>query len=225
MQEFIKINREDTVAVALKPLSKGSTVAADPYTVVLNEDIPQGHKFAVCQIPEGAPVVKYGCRIGYASRQINPGDWVHIHNVRTALGDVLEYQYEPQIKELPKSSPASFMGYKRGDGGCGVRNELWILPTVGCVNSVARAMEQEAKRRFMLGNVEDIVAFAHPYGCSQMGEDQENTRKVLADIIHHPNAGGVLVLGLGCENCNIPVLMDYIGEYDPERVKFLQCQD
>ena len=225
MQEFIKINREDTVAVALKPLSKGSTVAADPYTVVLNEDIPQGHKFAVCQIPEGAPVVKYGCRIGYASRQINPGDWVHIHNVRTALGDVLEYQYEPQKKELPKSSPASFMGYKRGDGGCGVRNELWILPTVGCVNSVARAMEQEAKRRFMLGNVEDIVAFAHPYGCSQMGEDQENTRKVLADIIHHPNAGGVLVLGLGCENCNIPVLMDYIGEYDPERVKFLQCQD
>ena len=225
MQEFIKINREDTVAVALKPLSKGSTVAADPYTVVLNEDIPQGHKFAVCQIPEGAPVVKYGCRIGYASRQINPGDWVHIHNVRTALGDVLEYQYEPQIKELPKSSPSSFMGYKRGNGGCGVRNELWILPTVGCVNSVARAMEQEAKRRFMLGNVEDIVAFAHPYGCSQMGEDQENTRKVLADIIHHPNAGGVLVLGLGCENCNIPVLMDYIGEYDPERVKFLQCQD
>lgn len=110
MQEFIKINREDTVAVALKPLSKGSTVAADPYTVVLNEDIPQGHKFAVCQIPEGAPVVKYGCRIGYASRQINPGDWVHIHNVRTALGDVLEYQYEPQIKELPKSSPSSFMG-------------------------------------------------------------------------------------------------------------------
>lgn len=106
-----------------------------------------------------------------------------------------------------------------------MRNELWILPTVGCVNSVARAMEQEAKRRFMLGNVEDIVAFAHPYGCSQMGEDQENTRKVLADIIHHPNAGGVLVLGLGCENCNIPVLMDYIGEYDPERVKFLQCQD
>ena len=220
MQEFIKINREDTVAVALKPLSKGSTVAADPYTVVLNEDIPQGHKFAVCQIPEGAPVVKYGCRIGYASRQINPGDWVHIHNVRTALGDVLEYQYEPQIKELPKSSPSSFMGYKRGNGGCGVRNELWILPTVGCVNSVARAMEQEAKRRFMLGNVEDIVAFAHPYGCSQMGEDQENTRKVLADIIHHPNAGGVLVLGLGCENCNIPVLMDYIGEYDPERMRW-----
>ena len=225
MQEFIKINREDTVAVALKPLSKGSTVASDPYTVVLNEDIPQGHKFAVCQIPEGAPVVKYGCRIGYASRQINPGDWGHIHNVRTALGDVLEYQYEPQIKELPKSSPASFMGYKRGDGGCGVRNELWILPTVGCVNSVARAMEQEAKRRFMLGNVEDIVAFAHPYGCSQMGEDQENTRKVLADIIHHPNAGGVLVLGLGCENLTHEQFLEELGDYDKDRVKFLICQE
>lgn len=190
MQEFIKINKEDTVAVALKPLSKGSTFVADQNTVVLKEDIPQGHKFAVSQMPEGAPVIKYGCRFGFASRQIRPGDWVHIHNVSTALGDVLEYQYEPRIKELPKASPSSFMGYKRGDGGCGVRNELWILPTVGCVNSVARTMEQEAKRCFPLGSVEDIVAFAHPYGCSQMGEDQENTRKVLADIIHHPNAGG-----------------------------------
>ena len=110
MQEFIKINREDTVAVALKPLSKGSTVVADQNTVVLKEDIPQGHKFAVCQMPEGAPVIKYGCRIGFASRQIRPGDWVHIHNVSTALGDVLEYQYEPRIKELPKASPSSFMG-------------------------------------------------------------------------------------------------------------------
>ena len=109
-----KNQQEDTVAVALKPLSKGSTVASDPYTVVLNEDIPQGHKFAVCQIPEGAPVVKYGCRIGYASRQINPGDWVHIHNVRTALGDVLEYQYEPQIKELPKSSPSALWDISGG---------------------------------------------------------------------------------------------------------------
>ena len=225
MQEFIKINREDTVAVALKPLSKGSTVAADPYTVVLNEDIPQGHKFAVCQIPEGAPVVKYGCRIGYASRQINPGDWVHIHNVRTALGDVLEYKYEPvSLKELT-GKKASFMGYRRADGTVGVRNELWILPTVGCVSSVAKAIEQEAKKRFPLGNVEEIVAFTHPYGCSQMGEDQENTRKVLADMVHHPNAGGVLVLGLGCENCNIPVLKEYIGEYEEDRVKFLQCQD
>ncbi|MCD7991272.1 MAG: SAF domain-containing protein, partial [Clostridia bacterium] len=126
MQEFIKINREDTVAVALKPLSKGSTVAADQNTVVLKENIPQGHKFAVCQMPEGAPVIKYGCRIGYASQPIQPGDWVHIHNVRTALGDVLEYQYKPQIKVLPKASRSSFMGYKRGGGDekCGGPTEL-----------------------------------------------------------------------------------------------------
>lgn len=128
--------------------------------------------------------------------------------------------------ELSRSEPATFMGYKRADGQTGVRNEIWILPTVGCVNSVARAIEAEAKVRFSLDQgVEDIIAFAHPYGCSQMGDDQENTRKVLADIIHHPNAAGVLVLGLGCENSNIPVLMDYVGAYDTARVKFLQCQD
>lgn len=180
MQEFLKINREDTVAVAFKPLSKGSTVEAEQNTVDWKEDIPQGHKFAVCQMPEGAPVIKYGCRIGYASRQIRPGDWVHIHNVRTALGDVLR-----SAQRVVDSSHGRLREFSGHNG----------------------------------------VAFAHPYGCSQMGEDQENTRKVLADIINHPNAGGVLVLGLGCENCNIPVLMDYIGEYDPERVKFLQCQD
>ena len=116
-------------------------------------------------------------------------------------------------------------GYKRNDGKTGVRNEIWILPTVGCVNSVAKLIEAEAKKRFPLGAVEDIIAFNHPYGCSQMGDDQENTRKVFADMIHHPNAAGVLVLGLGCENCNIPVLMDYIGDYDKDRVKFMQCQD
>ena len=115
MQEFIKINREDTVAVALKPLSKGSTVAADPYTVVLNEDIPQGHKFAVCQIPEGAPVVKYGCRIGYASRQIRPGDWVHIHNVRTALGDVL--RSAQRVVDSSHGRLREFSGQGNGAGG------------------------------------------------------------------------------------------------------------
>ena len=117
-----------------------------------------------------------------------------------------------------------FEGYRRPDGKAGIRNEIWIIPTVGCVNSIAKALENQAKS-LAVGNVEDVIAFPHPYGCSQMGDDQENTRKVLADMIHHPNAGGVLVLGLGCENSNIPVLMDYIGAYDEDRVKFLQCQD
>lgn len=229
MQDFIKINQEDKVAVALKPLAKGLVLSVDGAEITLLEDIPQGHKFALCGIREGEPVVKYGFRIGYAKENIKAGAWIHVHNLKTALGEVLDYRYEPEIRELAERKTATFMGYKRKDGKTGVRNEIWILPTVGCVNSVAKAIETEAKSQFetvlSAGHVEDIVAFGHPYGCSQMGDDQENTRKVFADIIHHPNAAGVLVLGLGCENCNIPVLMDYIGDYDPDRVKFLQCQD
>lgn len=226
MQDFIRINQNDKVAVALKPLAAGLALSVDQKELILTEEIPQGHKFALCAIKKDEPVIKYGFRIGYAKEDIAPGAWVHVHNLRTALGDVLEYKYEPEPCSLEKTEPASFMGYKRADGKTGVRNEIWILPTVGCVNSVAKSIETAAKARFSLGEgVEDIIAFAHPYGCSQMGDDQENTRKVFADIIHHPNAAGVLVLGLGCENSNIPVLMDYIGDYDPDRIKFLQCQD
>lgn len=225
MQDFIKINGEDTVAVALKQLKTGSVINADGQKVSLLEDIPQGHKFALSNIKEGEEIIKYGACIGNAKEDIKAGAWIHVHNIKTSLGDVLDYEYKPAAFQNLSSKAAKFKGYKRKAGNVGVRNELWILPTVGCVNSVARLIEQEAKKRFELGKVEDIVAFNHPYGCSQMGEDQENTRKVFADILHHPNAGGILVLGLGCENCNIPVLMDYIGDYDAEKVKFLQCQD
>ena len=225
MQDFIKINQEDQVAVALKPLQKGRKILVDGEEVILREEIPQGHKFALCNMEKGEAITKYGATIGHASETILKGSWIHVHNLKTSLGDTLEYEYHPVPLKSLTGRPAVFQGYKRTDGSTGVRNELWILPTVGCVNSVARAIEQEAKKRYPLGNVEDIVAFTHPYGCSQMGDDQENTRKVLADIIHHPNAGGVLVLGLGCENCNIPVLKGYIGDYDEKRVRFLQCQD
>lgn len=226
MQDFIKINHNDKVAVALKPLEKGRKLTVDGVDVVLQNDIPQGHKFALCDIKEGEDIIKYGFRIGYAKQDIKKGEWIHTHNVKTALGDLLNYEYHPVKTEVVKSAPSTFMGYKRPDGTTGVRNEIWILPTVGCVNSIAKELERLAKEKYPLGAVEDIIAFNHPYGCSQMGDDQENTRKVLSDIIHHPNAGGVLVLGLGCENSNIPLLKEsYIGDYDENRVKFLSCQD
>lgn len=225
MQDIVKINQNDNVAVALRPLNKGEILQAAETAVTLMEDIPQGHKFALREIKSGEEVVKYGFRIGFAKEDIQPGQWVHVHNVKTALGDVLTYDYEPEgHQDVEPTEHTYFEGYRRTDGKAGIRNEIWIIPTVGCVNSIAKALETAAKK-FVGGNVEDVIAFQHPYGCSQMGDDQENTRKVLADMIHHPNAGGVLVLGLGCENSNIPVLMDYIGEYDEQRVKFLQCQD
>ena len=225
MQDIVKINQNDNVAVALRPLNKGEVLQAAETAVTLMEDIPQGHKFALREIKSGEEVVKYGFRIGFAKEDIQPGQWVHVHNVKTALGDVLTYDYEPEgHQDVEPTEHTYFEGYRRTDGKAGIRNEIWIIPTVGCVNSIAKALETAAKK-FVGGNVEDVIAFQHPYGCSQMGDDQENTRKVLADMIHHPNAGGVLVLGLGCENSNIPVLMDYIGAYDEPRVKFLQCQD
>ena len=144
--------------------------------------------------------------------------------MKTALGDLLEYTYEKQDTSLVPTQERFFNGYKRPDGKTGVRNEIWIIPTVGCVNNVAAAIEKQAQS-LIKGSIEAIAAFPHPYGCSQMGDDQENTRRILADLITHPNAGGVLVLGLGCENSNIDVLKDYIGEYDEKRVKFLVCQD
>ena len=179
---------------------------------------------AIFDIPEGGEVIKYGYRIGNAKENITEGSWIHTHNVKTALGDLLEYTYNPTPVEEKKTEDVTFMGFNRRDGKVGVRNEIWIIPTVGCVNNVATAIAKQANA-FVKGSVEEVIAFPHPYGCSQMGDDQEHTRKILADLINHPNAGGVLVLGLGCENSNIDVLKPYIGDYDENRVKFLVCQE
>ena len=224
MQDIIKINQEDNVSVALRPIAKGETLTVGDVSVTVLEEIPQGHKVALRPVKAGEKVVKYGFCIGFAKEDIEAGGWVHVHNLKTALGDLLTYEYEPVGGTLEEGQRAAFQGFRRTDGRAGVRNEIWIIPTVGCVNSIAKALEKDAQR-LIGGSLEEVVAFPHPYGCSQMGDDQEHTRTVLADMIHHPNAGGVLVLGLGCENSNIPVLKEYIGEYDEQRVRFLQCQD
>lgn len=224
MQDFIRIHKNDNVAVALKPLPEGKTYNVDGNQVTVIEEIPQGHKFALRDIEPGEDVIKYGFRIGTAKEAVEKGSWVHVQNVKTALGDLLEYSYNPTGSELEKTEPAYFDGYKRKNGKVGVRNELWIIPTVGCVNSIASAMANQAQY-LKKGTIEEIVAFPHPYGCSQMGDDQENTRQILADLINHPNAGGVLVLGLGCENSNIEEIKKHMDEIDEERVKFLVCQE
>lgn len=224
MQDIVKINQNDNVAVALRLIKAGETLLAGQESVTVIEEIPQGHKFSLKEVKAGEEIIKYGFRIGYAKEDIKKGQWVHVHNLKTSLGDVLTYEYEPVKSDLQETEHAYFDGFRRPDGKAGVRNEIWIIPTVGCVNSIAQTLEKKAAK-FVKGTVEEIIAFPHPYGCSQMGDDQEHTRTVLADMVHHPNAAGVLVLGLGCENSNIPVLKEYIGEYDEQRVKFLQCQD
>lgn len=224
MNQYLRINPKDNVAVALAPLEKGTQIRIDGLNVTLAEDIPQGHKFALCDIGKEDEIIKYGGPIGRAKEALIPGRWVHVHNICTGLGDMLTYTYHKQLKPLPPSEEAYFQGYRRKDGKAGVRNELWIIPTVGCVNSVATAIERQAQS-LKTSAIDSIAAFPHPYGCSQMGGDQENTRRILADLINHPNAGGVLVLGLGCENTNIEELKKYIGPYDENRVKFLTAQD
>lgn len=223
MAELLRITPRDNVAVALTALSAGTEVTVDEFSFTLVTDVPAGHKVALCDIPKDGHVIKYGFPIGYAKENINQGSHIHVHNLHTLLSGELEYDYHPTFPTLDAAEPATFMGYPRHDGKVGVRNELWILPTVGCVNDIAKALEREAQS-LVGGGVENVYAFPHPYGCSQMGDDQDNTRQILADLATHPNVGGVLVLGLGCENSGVSLIEERMGDYDQSRVRFLVCQ-
>jgi len=224
MKTYLKIHSDDNVAVALTPLAKGTAITITGQELYLTEDIPQGHKFALTDLKKGTPVIKYGAQIGFTTESVTAGSWIHTHNLKTGLGDLLSYSYQKQDCPLSASAPAYFQGYRRPDGKVGVRNEIWIIPTVGCVNNVAGLIEQKAQV-YKTGSIDAIVSFPHPYGCSQMGDDQDNTRQILADLVNHPNAGGVLILGLGCENSNIEELKKHIGLYDEKRVRFLVSQE
>lgn len=223
--QVIRINEKDNVAVAVKALRGGSTVVLQNVEVKAIQRIPAGHKIALIDIKAGEPIVKYGYCIGFANVDIKAGEWVHTHNIKTALSGVEHYSYEP-ISARKRKQPAQvyFQGFVRSNGEVGIRNEVWIIPTVGCVNSVANELEKRAEK-MIRGTVDGVAAFPHPYGCSQLGGDQENTRRILSNLITHPNAAAVLVVGLGCENSNIEVLKQYIGDYDENRIKFLSCQD
>ena len=179
-------------------------------------DLNDGHKYALCDIAAGENIIKYGNPIGHAICDIKKGEHVHTHNTKTNLSGKLEYRYEPFEDSAKKEKGTrTFMGYVRKNGEVGIRNEIFIVVTVGCVNKVAER----------LAALTGAVAFTHPFGCSQLGDDQLITQKVLSGIVNHPNAAGVLVLGLGCENNNIDVFKSVLGEYDTERVRFLNCQD
>lgn len=224
MSEMVRITPRDMVAVALKPLKAGETVSYGAGEITLRDDLPMGHKAALREIRKGEAVIKYGFPIGEATEDIPAGAHVHTHNLHTLLSGEKEYTWHPAFPEQEKQKPAVFSGYRRKYGRPGIRNELWILPTVGCVNDVARTLAREAQN-LTGGAVEGVFAFPHPYGCSQLGGDQENTRKALAALATHPNAGGVLLLGLGCENSGIEQIRPLMGDYDERRIRFLVCQD
>lgn len=221
--KLIRIHPNDNVAVALTDLRAGETLTVDGIEVSLAEDVARGHKLALREIKQGEAVVKYGNPIGLAKTDIPAGAWVHVHNVRTGLSESAAYEYCPRTYPLPEPAPRTFRGYRRPDGRAAVRNELWIIPTVGCVNAVAAALVQQ-NQHLVCGSIDGLYTFAHPYGCSQMGDDHAQTRKLLAALVRHPNAGGVLVLSLGCENLTQEQFKTELGDYDENRVKFLVCQ-
>ena len=221
--KLIRIHPSDNVAVALTDIAVGEHLTADGLEITAAENIARGHKIALSTIREGEPVVKYGNPIGIAKTEIPTGAWVHVHNVRTGLSESANYAYNHRIYPLPAVKARTFQGYRREDGRAAVRNELWIIPTVGCVNSIAAALVKE-NQHLVTGSIDGLYTFAHPFGCSQMGEDHAQTRKLLAALVRHPNAGGVLVLSLGCENLTQEQFKAELGEWDDRRVKLLVCQ-
>ncbi|MDE6399740.1 MAG: altronate dehydratase family protein [Muribaculaceae bacterium] len=228
MKRYIRINADDNVGVVLDEngLPEGEGISFGNLSLTIGEGIERGHKFALRNIREGEPVIKYGFPIGIAKEDIKAGSWVHTHNLRTGLNEDLEYTYNPGKTETPHSAEElTVNGFLRKDGNMGIRNELWIVPTVGCVNGQANAIAERVRQEFDQTGIDDVRAFTHNYGCSQLGQDHTNTKTALAALARHPNAGGVLVLGLGCENNQISALREAMGDFDESRICFLTAQD
>ncbi|MCD8013016.1 MAG: altronate dehydratase family protein [Lachnospiraceae bacterium] len=222
--KIIKIAPKDNVAVALHPIAKGEPIEADGRMIAALEDIPQGHKVAIRPIKNGDDVIKYGFPIGHAVSDAAPGTWMHTHNVKTNLSGEVAYTYQPDLHYPDPVEPELFSGFRRKDRRAAIRNEIWIIPTVGCVNDVAKKLARD-NQDLVDGSIDGLYAFTHPFGCSQTGADHAQTRKLLAALARHPNAAAVLVLSLGCENLTHEQFLAELGEYDADRVKFLTCQD
>lgn len=228
MKGYLKINANDNVAVVLTDtLATGDVVEVDGQRVVVQQEVARGHKVALVDMCAGQQIVKYGYPIGHLTQAIKAGEWIHTHNLKSDLCDNLKYTYTPKSYdvEFQRDDNLRVMGYLRASGEMGIRNELWIVPTVGCVNGQAQAIAERLKRECDCSHLDDVRVYTHNYGCSQLGDDHANTQRALAALIKHPNAGGVLVLGLGCENNQIASLKEVMGEWDEDRVRFLVAQE
>ena len=222
MNDYIIINDNDNVLVVLRPFNKGEVVNG----ITLLNDIPQAHKVALVDIDENQDIIKYGNPIGHATKSIKKGEHVHVHNTKTNLSDVFDYEYSPNftdVKTIAKDKTVEV--YARKNGEFGIRNELWIVQLVGCVSGNAHAIIENFKSKYDVSKIDGVFTFNHPFGCSQMGGDHEMTKTYLQNMVKHPNAGGVLVLGLGCENNQMKAFMETLGEYDESRVRTLVCQE
>lgn len=226
MKEFIKINSKDNVIIVLRDYKKNEVIKIDEKEVKVLQDITKGHKIAIENIAKGRNILKYGMPIGFALEEIKIGEWVHVHNTKTNLKDLTIYEYIPEFEdEILATEKKRVKVYRRKNGDVGIRNELWIVPTVGCVNGIANLIKEAFLKEAGELKIDGINVLTHNYGCSQLGEDHINTRTILQNTVKHPNAGGVLVLGLGCENNQVSEFIKTFGDYDEERIKFLVSQE
>lgn len=223
----LRVHEDDSVVIAASPLTKGTVIADQNEQITLLSDIPMGHKIATRDIKKGENVIRYGNPIGHAIEDIRPGDYVHTHNVKTNLSDVVAYEYQPNLKPLEvQGEMPTFEGYRRPDGKVGIRNEIWVIPTVFCANGPVQRIVELANQKYpRTENFDGFYALTHPNGCSQMGEDLLNTQKILANLAKHPNAGGVLLVSLGCEVNSMDVFLPVLGDFDPQRIKTMISQE
>lgn len=218
-KKSFQINSNDNVSVALEKIKNK------------NNTIPVGHKIALKDIKKGESIIKYGYKIGRAAENINKEEWVHSHNLKTDLSGKVEYEYNPLKNLMQSTNKASrtFKAYLRENGEVGIRNEIWIIPLVGCINKLTEFYTEKARKRYSEeienNQIDGISAYPHPYGCSQLGDDLKNTQKILASLAKHPNAGGILFLGLGCENNQLDSFKEVLGKYNDQKVKFVVLQE
>jgi len=228
MSDTVLLHSDDDVAVALRDLKAGESLRVSApsgdIAVTIADEVPRGHKLALRPIPAGRHVRKFGYSIGVAQADIPAGSWVHTHNVRTGLGGLLEYRYEPQPTPAPQPKGHTFLGYERDNGEVGIRNEIWILNTVGCINKTCELLARMGSNRFAGRGIDGVFHFAHPFGCSQLGDDLSFTKQLLASLAEHGNAAGVLIVGLGCENNQIAGMQELLGD-GGGRIRYLRSQD
>ncbi|OME86150.1 altronate hydrolase [Paenibacillus sp. FSL A5-0031] len=230
MNSWIRLHEDDHVVIALQSFAKGDKLTLESGLVLeLQDEVPKGHKVLTRAVRKGEHVLKFGYSIGVAKEDIEPGSWIHTHNMGTGLKGFLDYSYEQtpspaEVKAVLRDADRTFRGFIRENGDVGIRNEIWIINTVGCINKTCEIVARKAHALYE-GRVDGVYHFAHPFGCSQLGDDLVHTQKLLASLVNHPNAAGVLVIGLGCENNQIDAFKRAIGEHSAERVKFLKSQE
>lgn len=231
MNKFVQLHSNDDVFISLEGIHKGQSLQIQTEDrgmihIKANDDIPKGHKMLVNPVKRGEDVIKFGYSIGKAREDLSIGDWIHTHNLTSGLHGILDYSYQPSLQD--KNEPSqnhTFQGYIRENGEVGIRNEIWIINTVGCINKTCELLAKMGNEQFKDRQIDGVHHFSHPYGCSQLGDDLTHTQKLLAALVQHPNAAGVLVVGLGCENNQIEAFKEVIGEFPPSRVKFLKAQE